>query len=156
MKKIKWCLNVKNGLELVEPSENMSRIYLLKSEDAINAASVLNDNRDWEISSSYYAMYFALYSILMRVGVKCENHSCTIEFMEKFLLDYFNDDDVTDMRNAMKLRIDAQYYADREISVEKYKKMVTDAPRFLTKCKEALYTITENEITEIQNRINLV
>ncbi len=153
MKKIKWCLNVKNGLELVEPSENMSRIYILKAEDALKAASVLKENRDWEISSSYYAMYFALYSVLMRIGVKCENHSCTIEFMDKFLLDYFAAGDVIDMRDAMKLRIDAQYYANREIDIEKYQKMVAGAPRFLTKCKEALYAITEDNITEIREKL---
>lgn len=69
MEKIKWCLCIKNGIELVEPNNNLSKTYILKSETALKAAASLKDNKEWEISSSYYSMYFALYSILMKIGV---------------------------------------------------------------------------------------
>lgn len=32
MENIKWCLHVENGIELVEPNENLSKAYLKKSE----------------------------------------------------------------------------------------------------------------------------
>ena len=71
MDKIKWCLTAKNGLELIEPNENLAKAYLKKAEDVLRAATVLKDNKDWEISSSYYTMYFSLYAILMKIGIKC-------------------------------------------------------------------------------------
>jgi len=93
MKQIKWCLNTKNGLELIEPNENLAKAYLNKSEDALRAASALHDNKDWRISSLYYTQYFSLYAILMKIGVKCEIHSCTLAFMEFLLKDFFTFDE---------------------------------------------------------------
>ncbi len=156
MEKIKWCLKVKNGIELVEPNDNLSKVYLEKSESALRAAAVLKENKDWEISSCYYAMYFALYAILMRIGIKCENHSCTIEFMNHFLLDYFDKEDMKSIKNSMNLRVDAQYYADREISEEKYRKLINGAPSFLVKCKEVLFKIRDEETDDIRRRIKKI
>ncbi len=155
MEKIKWCLKVKKGIELVEPNDNLSKVYLEKSESALRAAAVLEENKDWEISSSYYAMYFALYAILMKIGIKCENHTCTIEFMNIFLLNYFDAKDVKQIRTSMALRVDAQYYADREISEEKYRKIVDGAPRFLVKCKEVLFKIKDAEVDNIRKRMKI-
>ena len=70
MEKISWCLGIKSGIEIVEPNENLSKVYIMKAENALSAAKSLKNNRDWEISSCYYSMYFALYSILMRIGIK--------------------------------------------------------------------------------------
>jgi uncharacterized protein (UPF0332 family) len=72
MDKITWCLNQKNDLELIEPNEELKDAYLKKAEDSLRATAALKGNKDWEISSSYYTMYFSLYAILMKIGVKCE------------------------------------------------------------------------------------
>ena len=32
----------------------------------------------WATVTIYYAEYYALYSFLQRIGVKCENHTCSI------------------------------------------------------------------------------
>ena len=155
MEKIKWCMGLKKGLEMVDPNENLSKVYIEKSERALSAAASLKNNKDWEISSSYYAMYFALYAILMKIGVKCENHTCTIEFMNIFLLDYFDAKDVKQIRTSMALRVDAQYYADRQISEEKYRKIVDGAPRFLVKCREVLFKMKDEEIDNIRKMMKI-
>ena len=49
MDKIKWCLNAKNGLELIEPNENLTKAYLKKAEDSLRAALVLKDNKDYQL-----------------------------------------------------------------------------------------------------------
>ena len=98
-------------------------------------------------------MYFALYAILMKIGIKCENHTCTIEFMNIFLLDNFDAKDVKQIKTSMILRVDAQYYADRHIPEEKYRKIVDGAPRFLVKCKEVLFKMKEEEINNIREKI---
>ena len=41
MEKIRWCLKAKKGIELVDPNDNLSKVYLKKSEDALRAAASL-------------------------------------------------------------------------------------------------------------------
>ena len=156
MDKIKWCLNAKNGLELVEPNENLAKAYLKKAEDSLRAANVLKDNKDWEISSSYYTMYFSLYAILMKIGIKCEIHSCTISFMQYFLNKYFTIEDINLIEKSQKARIDTQYYSDRNISNDLYRKITSNTALFLVKCKKIINSLTEQEIEEIRLQLGSV
>lgn len=153
MDKIKWCLHTKNGIELVEPNDDMTKAYLKKAEDSLRASASLKDNKDWEISSLYYIQYFGLYSILMKIGIKCEIHSCTISFMEYFLDKHFSEHDIKLIKKSMKARIDAQYYSDRNISDKTYQQMAISAPLFLAKCKHVLNEINESTIKQIRSDV---
>ena len=152
MDKIKWCLKAKNGIELVEPNEDLSKAYLKKAEDSLKAASVLKDNKDWEISSSYYTMYFSLYAILMKIGIKCEIHSCTISFMKIFLKNHFKSEEIDLIEKSQKARIDVQYYSDRNLSDELYTRITNNPSLFLAKCKEVLNQLNEKEIQNLRER----
>ena len=153
MDKIKWCLNTKNGLEIIEPNEDLANAYLKKAEDSLRATIALKDNKDWEISSSYYTMYFSLYSILMKIGIKCEIHSCTISFMKTFLKNHFTKEDVNLIEKAQKARIDTQYYSDRNISEELYERIRKNTSLFMIKCKYILNKLTEKEIKQIRTTL---
>ncbi|MFW6230748.1 MAG: HEPN domain-containing protein [Nanoarchaeota archaeon] len=156
MNKIRWCLQQKNGIEIVEPNENLKDAYLKKAEDSLRAVASLEDNRDWEISSSYYAMYFSLYAILQKIGVKCEIHSCTINFMKIFLKDHFTEKDIHLLETSQKARIDAQYYSDRNVSDEIYNMMTTECASFLAKCRQIAHNLTEQEINDIRKRLSVL
>ncbi|MFH1641899.1 MAG: HEPN domain-containing protein [Nanoarchaeota archaeon] len=153
MDKIKWCFRAKNGIELIETNENLIKAYIRKAEDSLRAATSLKDNKDWEISSSYYAMYFSLYAILMKVGIKCEIHSCTISFMKNFLNDYFTDEETNLIDKSQKARIDAQYYSDRNISDELYRRITDNTSLFIAKCKNILNELNEKEIENLRERL---
>lgn len=153
MDKIKWCLKTKNGLELIEPNVNLMNAYLMKAEKALNAASVLKENKEWEIASSYYSMYFSLYAILMKIGIKCEIHSCTLSFIKYFLSNHFTDEEIDLIEKSQKARINLQYYSDRDISEELYKQIKKEVPFFSTKCKEVLNNLTEKEIKDIRLKL---
>ena len=88
MDRIRWCLRNKNGIELIETNENLREAYLKKAEEALESMSEVK-NIDWKISTAYYSMYFSLYSVLMKAGIKSEIHSCTIEFMKKLLGEHY-------------------------------------------------------------------
>src|SRR3989344_4457360 len=90
MNKIKWCAEKKEGLSLVEPNSDIADAYIKKAEEALESMRV-NIIKDWKISTAYYTIYFSLYAILMKTGVKCEIHSCTIEFAKRFLKDYLQE-----------------------------------------------------------------
>jgi len=153
MSRIKWCLKQKRGIELIESNEDLARAYIKKAENALRAASDLQNNLDWEISSSYYAMYFSLYAILIRIGIKSEIHSCTIEFMREFLKDYFSEKDISLIEKTQKVRIDVQYYSDRDVSKELYNKIKKQRALFLAKCKDVLNQISEDLVKTIRRKI---
>jgi uncharacterized protein (UPF0332 family) len=154
MDKIRWCMEAKKGIELVEPSEELAGAYLKKAEDSLKAAASLKDNRDWEISSCYYTMYFSLYAILMKMGVKCEIHSCTISFMKRFLNRYFIPEEISLVEKSQKARIDTQYYSDRNISDELYQRITENPSSFLAKCKNVLNDIDEKAVREIRDNLS--
>ncbi len=152
MDKINWCLKKKGGISIVEPNTNLAEAYIKKAEDSLESIQV-NVIKEWRISTAYYAMYFSLYSILVKIGIKCEIHSCTIEFASKFLKNYFTKADIDFLEDSLSARIDAQYYVNRNVSNEQYQKMVKKAPEILVKCKNILIKLSERDINEIRSKI---
>jgi len=78
-------------LRLIEPNSNLAKAYIKKSEEALESMRV-NIVKDWRISTAYYTLYFSLYSVLTKIGIKCEIHSCTIEFAKRFLYEFFSEE----------------------------------------------------------------
>jgi uncharacterized protein (UPF0332 family) len=79
------------------------------------SAKILNKNNLYEnsVSESYYAMYNSLHALLFRYGIKCENHTLAIEFMDLL----FGEKEIRDtVLKAKKERIDKQYYLTDEIN----------------------------------------
>ncbi|MBI2547769.1 hypothetical protein HYW21_00295 [Candidatus Woesearchaeota archaeon] len=155
MDKINWCAGKKEGLRLIEPNANLAEAYIQKAEEAL-ASMRVNVIKDWKISTAYYTLYFSLYSILMKIGIKCEIHSCTIEFAKRFLREYFTEDELEFTVDSLKARIDSQYYIDRTVPDEQYHKMITDAPEFLVKCKSILIKLNEKRINEVRKEFQKV
>ena len=149
MDKIKWCAGKKEGLSLIEPNSDLANAYIKKAEEALESMRV-NIIKDWRISTAYYTIYFSLYSVLMKVGVKCEIHSCTIVFAKRFLNDFFEESEINFIEDSLKARVDSQYYIDRTVPDEQYNKMIQKAPEFLVKCKSIIIKLNEKKINEIR------
>ena len=152
MVSIKWCLKTKNGIELVEPSNNLADAYIKKAEESLGLMRT-TEYRDWKISIAYYSMYYSLYAILMKIGIKCEIHACTIELMKEFLPDYFSKEEYEFMLKAMGARIDVQYYVNKEVKDKLYGELTKKPVDFLVKCKSILHKLNEDKINEIRSRI---
>ena len=149
MDKIKWCAGKREGLSFIEPNSGLAEAYLKKAEEALESMRI-NIIKDWKISTAYYTLYFSLYSVLMKIGIKCEIHSCTIEFTKRFLRDYLTGEDIGFIEDSLKARIDSQYYVDRTVSDEQYDKMIKNTPEFFVKCKSLLVKLNEKKINEIR------
>ena len=151
MDKIKWCVGKNEGLSLVEPNSDIANAYIKKAEEALESMRV-NIIKDWKISTAYYTLYFSLYAILMKLGVKYEIHSCTIEFAKRFLKDFFEANELDFIEDSLKARVDSQYYIDRMVPDEQYNKMTKKAPEFLVKCKSILIKLNEKKVNEIRDK----
>src|SRR4030042_4863469 len=108
---LKWCCNKKEGIKLIEQNDNLSIGYIKMAENAIGTMNREKSlNMQFAISACYYSMYYSLYSILMKIGVKCEIHACTLEFMKKFLLNFYSKEDYKITSKAFDVRNATQYY----------------------------------------------
>lgn len=156
MDKIKWCASKNEGLNLIEPNSNLANAYVHKAQEALESMRI-NFIREWKISTAYYTIYFSLYSLLIKIGIKCEIHSCTIEFAKIFLNEFFEESELDFIKDSLKARIDSQYYIDRTVPDEQYNKMIQKAPESLVKCKSVLIKLNEKKVNEIryefQNKI---
>ena len=146
--KLKWCFGLKDGLSIVEPSERLAKSYLQEAKASLERADKNFKDGDllWATVVTYYAEYYALYSFLQRIGVKCENHFCSI-LAVSFLLDENKTRTINDHKDK---RIDAQYYmkVDKE---EQVRKMLTEAKISVSMFDEIVSNLTEKEIESYRN-----
>lgn len=154
MVSIKWCCKQKEGINLVDPNDNLSEAYMKMAEASLGTMGrEKNYNLAFAISACYYSMYSSLYSVLIKIGVKCEIHSCTLEFMKKFLLELYSNEDYSMIKKAFNLRIIAQYYIEKVIDKEDSDFIISKAPLFFNKTKEVLSKINEDNILEIKKEL---
>src|SRR3989344_9337736 len=115
---LKWCFKIKDGLKVVEPNERLSKSYLEQARLSLLKAERDLDENDliWATVALYYADYYSLYSFLQRIGIKCENHSCSI-IAVAFLL---GEDKIGIINQHKEKRIDALYYikTDKEDKIK--------------------------------------
>ena len=144
--KLKWCNNQKKGIELIELKPHLSISYINEAEETLE--NVFSAKGKWKLITAYYACYNALYSILMKCGIKCEIHDCTIELMDFF---DFNKDEISYMKDLKDNRIQAQYYLKTVLLDDEEK-----VKKFILKCKTILNTITSEKIESVREDINKI
>ena len=145
MDKIRWCLEQKRGIELIEPNDNLGKAYYSEAKDTLENID-LNKDSKWNAIMAYYACYNALYSILMKTGIKSEIHDCTIELMNVII--GFSEHDYSLMQMLKKKRSDNQYYL-------KHEKLDDLLPikKFILKCSK----IKENlDIDGLRRKIDVI
>jgi uncharacterized protein (UPF0332 family) len=153
MASIKWCLSQKQGLRVIEPNEVMSDSYLRMAEESITALNDLQ-SRMWKATATYYIFYYSLYSLMLRIGLKCEIHSCSLIFMKGFLSDFYSHEDNEMIQKAFSARIDLQYYADRQVDEQVIQQTSSYCKEFFIKTKDVLSRMTNEQISEIRGKMD--
>ena len=153
MVSIKWCLENKQGLSLINPNKNMSASYIGMAEESIDALQEISRSNIWTATISYYIFYYSLYSLMLRVGVKCEIHSCSLEFMKEFLTEFYDETDMKMISRAFRTRINLQYYAGRSIDENAIEDVKKYCKIFFVKTKDILSKISERQIEKIRAKL---
>lgn len=142
---------------MVDANDNLTQSYMKMAENAIGTMNREKEyNMVFSISACYYSMYYSLYAVLKKIGIKCEIHSCTIEFMESFLLSFYNKEDVEIIRKAFDMRNVSQYYADKVIDKTDSEYVLSKALFFVNKSKDILSKLNQKDIESIINKIKLM
>ena len=149
-KQLKWCFKVKDGLKVVEPNERLSKSYLEQAKSSLLRAGKDLDDKDllWATVAIYYAEYYALYSFLQGIGVKCENHNCSI-LAVAFILGADRTKIINDHKGK---RIDAQYYMKVGKETE-IKNMLQEAKTFVSNFDEIASNLSEKDIKIYRDKI---
>jgi uncharacterized protein (UPF0332 family) len=149
-KRFKWCFKLKEGIKIVEPNERLCKSYLEQAKSSLLKAEKDFHDKDllWATVAIYYSEYYALYSFLQKIGIKCENHSCSILVVGALL----GEEKTKTINEHKDKRIDAQYYMkiDQEPKVNL---MIKEAKRFVAYFDELVSNLSENEIKDYRKVI---
>ena len=145
-KKLKWCIRQKKGVQLIERKPHLSKSYMEEADETLE--NMFSTKGKWKLITAYYSCYNALYSILMKCGIKCEIHECTIELMGLF---DFTKKEIDFMSELKSDRIQAQYYLKNiELKNEEQVK------EFVLKCKTVANNINSENIEDIRKIIQKI
>ena len=148
--KINWCFKIKEGLRFKEPNERLSKSYLEHAKSSLLRAEKNFKDKDflWTTVAIYYAEYYALYSFLQKIGIKCGNHTCSILAVESMLGEKI----VKTIKEHKDKRVDAQYYM--KIGQEsKIKLMLNESKLFISYFDELISNLSEKESEEYLNKL---
>ena len=109
---------------------------------------------EWAISASYYAKYFAVYSLLSKIGVKCEIPDCTITLFEYLFCDSVPKGIIKDLRNSKEDRVEMQYYT-HEISVD-LEQVMKKTKKFVLEIENVIDGLNSEKIAELQKRLKVL
>lgn len=148
--KLRWCFS-KKEVKLIEPNENLSNEYLKSAEETLLVLRDIKGRSNmWLATMKYYCEYFAVYALLMRLGIKSEIHECTIEIVKFLEKEGILSRGIAKTLEADKeLRIDNQYYL-------KNRKVIINFDRLrdlILELKEIINTLTNNEILKVRTKI---
>ena len=152
MKKISWCKKKEGGIKIQEPNDNLSKEYYENAEESLRVLRRIIETKSnmWLATTKYYIEYFAVYSILTKIGIKCEIHDCTI-----VLVKFLEDEEIKEkgtakiLENDKELRIDNQYYLkNKEVKID-FEKL----SEFMLSIRKALDKLDDTKISELREKI---
>lgn len=150
MRNLEWCFKIKGGAKIVRPNKVISTSYMKLAKSTLKRAESMLREGDllWCTVMVYYAEYYALYSLLARIGIKCENHFCSI-LIVKFL---FGEEKVRPIEEGRDKRIDAQYYL-KTVNKEKIVNMLNSAKFFVAEFEDMVSGLDERKISFFRKKI---
>ena len=142
--RLKWCKKQNKGIKLVEPNEDISKEYMKEARndyDMISKSTV-----KWKTITAYYACYEAVYSILVKLGIKSEIHDCTIALMP--LLE-FEKRDMAFLESLKEARIKTQYYLQPSDLRVNSKRVL----EFISACEQIKNALNDDKLNQIREFI---
>lgn len=150
MNKIDWCFGINGGLKKVDLNKEIALSYLNEAEKSLSRIKRCIEEEDfvWASVRIYYCAYYSLYAFLQRIGIKSENHDCSIELVNNLV----NEDIKDKMELFKKCRIDAQYYL-KVGQKEKLLKFYSEVKKFYLEFKKLIEDLDDDKIKNILEQL---
>jgi len=152
MNRISWCKKQEKGIKLIEPSHNLSEEYYRNAEESLKVLRSIKETKSnmWLATTKYYIEYFAVYSVLMKLGIKCEIHDCTIAMVNLLEKENIIKSGTSKLLEKDKeVRIDNQYYLKNKPVDTDFEKLSA----FLLSIKESLDRLNKDVINQLRIKI---
>jgi uncharacterized protein (UPF0332 family) len=150
---MEWCARQKKGIRLTTPNSDLAEVYLKKSRSALNmlSSAIEKNELDWILDTSYYAKYFAAYSLFMKAGIKSEIHDCTIATLNFIFVkqNIISQELASELKKSKELRVDSLYY-DKELGKDEILFHAKKAPDYHLELKSIIEQLTDNKIVLIR------
>jgi len=152
MSKISWYKKQKDGIKIHDPNDNLSQEYYKNAEESLKVLRSIKETQSnmWIATTKYYIEYFAAYSVLMKLGIKCEIHDCTIA-----LIHFLENEGIVEkgttkiLERDKELRIDNQYYLkNKPVNIDFEK--LSD---FLLLIRKSLDQLDKEKVEELREKI---
>ncbi len=149
--RVNWCKKQGKGIKLIEPNDNLADEYEQTAEETLEILrAIKGKSKVWLATTKYYCEYFSIYSLLMKIGIQCEIHDCTI-----IVCELFEQESIIPkgygaiLEQDKQLRIDNQYYLkNREVPLN-YDELL----EFMLQIKDAKQKLTSEKIQKIRKII---
>ncbi len=155
MKKSSFLNKLKKNetLKLVEPSEEISKSYLIKSDKCIKVAELAYKAGIYEnaLTEAYYSIYNTVMALFFKCGIKCENHSASVILIKEL----FDLEDLFKIFSELKKdRIDNQYYVStletEPVEKEKCNEKINLAQEFNLKLGAYIENLTDKNMNKFR------
>ena len=155
----KYCFIKSRGLRIINPNENLARVYTRKSKSALNMlnSAIEKKEYEWILDTSYYAKYFIVYALFMKAGIKSEIHDCTIFALKSLFVEQeiVDEEIYEEIEKSKELRVDALYY-DKDFGKEKIMERAVAAPEFCLKVERIIEEISAEDIKKAREKFEIV
>ena len=139
-------------MKFAEPSNELAEEYFRNAEETLRVTNLIKNSGSnmWLATQKDYTEYLAAYAVLMKIGIKSEIHSCTIEVIKLLEQKKFLDFNLSKiLEDDKELRIDNQYYLkNRPVDLDP--KRISS---MLLKIRSLLDSLTEEQIAKIRKLI---
>src|SRR3989338_1376600 len=155
MKKLSFLdkLRKEGALEITEPSDEISKSYLIKSEKCTQVAKLAFNAGIYEnaVSEAYYSIYNTVTALFYKCGIKCENHAGAVIMVKRlFKLDRLH----AIFSEFKRDRIDNQYYTPvinaEPITKEKCEERLKTAQKFNAELRAHIEKLTLEDVRKIR------
>lgn len=154
-----FCFKKASGLKLVNPNETLANVYKRKSKSALNMLDSAKEKQEyeWILDTSYYAKYFIVYALFMKVGIKSEIHDCTIFALKSLFVDegILGEEIYEELKKSKDLRVGALYY-DKDFGREEILKSAKITPDFCLKVEEIINRISKEDVDRIRKKFEIL
>lgn len=136
-----------------KPNSNLSEAYVKMARDDIIALRSLPIKiREWKVVTAYYARYHMLTALLVKIGVECKDHNCSISIAE-YLFPDIDGKLFSDLRRAKKQRINLQYYTNRPVKEKDIDRNIKNVNFFVNSITKILESLTREQIEAIRRKL---
>ena len=154
MKNIKFLIKLKKEgkIDLIAFSEEIKESYLKDSESySISSKMLFKDNRLKESTQLiYFSVYYSILALLFRIGIKSENHACSIILLKE----------IFDLDNSFVLMLQKKrvgtYYPDFNLQKQELNELIQKAEEFNMSLFDFISKLTNKQIKIYRNKFTFL